>query len=54
MFGKWHFSENYSFRLEDQGFDEVVRLGGCGIIQGPDHWHIDYFDDTSKIQKSIG
>ncbi len=46
MFGKWHMGDNYPFRPEDRGFQEVVRLGGGGISQGPDYWGNDYFDDT--------
>jgi arylsulfatase A-like enzyme len=46
MFGKWHLGDNYPFRPEDRGFDEVVRHGGGGIVQLPDYWGNDYFDDT--------
>ncbi|MDF9799345.1 arylsulfatase A-like enzyme [Catalinimonas alkaloidigena] len=46
MFGKWHLGDNYPFRPEDRGFQEVVRHGGGGITQGPDYWGNDYFDDT--------
>jgi arylsulfatase A-like enzyme len=46
MFGKWHLGDNYPFRPEDRGFNEVVRHGGGGIGQGPDYWGNDYFDDT--------
>ena len=46
MFGKWHLGDNYPFRPEDRGFNEVVRHGGGGITQGPDYWGNDYFDDT--------
>lgn len=46
MFGKWHLGDNYPFRPEDRGFQEVVRIGGGGISQGPDYWGNDYFDDT--------
>jgi len=46
MFGKWHLGDNYPYRPEDRGFQEVVRLGGGGISQGPDYWGNDYFDDT--------
>ena len=46
MFGKWHLGDNYPFRPEDRGFQEVVRHGGGGITQGPDYWMNDYFDDT--------
>ncbi|WP_162417501.1 arylsulfatase [Cyclobacterium roseum] len=46
MFGKWHLGDNYPFRPEDRGFQEVVRHGGGGITQGPDFWGNDYFNDT--------
>lgn len=46
MFGKWHLGDNYPFRPEDRGFQEVVRHGGGGITQGPDYWGNDYFNDT--------
>ena len=46
MFGKWHLGDNYPFRPEDRGFQEVVRHGGGGIGQAPDYWGNDYFDDT--------
>ena len=46
IFGKWHLGDNYPFRPQDRGFDEVlIHLGG-GVGQGPDHWGNDYFDDT--------
>ena len=45
-FGKWHLGDNYPFRSQDQGFDEVVahKCGGVGQIS--DYWGNDYFDDT--------
>ena len=46
MFGKWHLGDNYPYRPEDRGFDEVVCLKGGGVSQGPDYWGNDYFDDT--------
>ncbi len=46
MFGKWHLGDNYPFRPEDRGFQEVVRHGGGGVTQAPDFWGNDYFDDT--------
>lgn len=46
MFGKWHLGDNYPYRPEDRGFQEVVRHGAGGIGQGPDYWGNDYFDDT--------
>ncbi len=46
MFGKWHLGDNFPYRPEDRGFDEVVRHGGGGICQMPDYWGNDYFDDS--------
>lgn len=45
MFGKWHLGDNYPYRPEDRGFDEVLRHGGGGVGQTPDYWNNDYFDD---------
>lgn len=46
IFGKWHLGDNYPYRPEDRGFDEVLTHGGGGIGQTPDYWNNDYFDDT--------
>jgi arylsulfatase A-like enzyme len=46
IFGKWHLGDNYPFRPQDRGFDEVLIHGGGGVGQGPDYWSNDYFDDT--------
>lgn len=46
MFGKWHLGDNYPYRPEDRGFQEVVRHGGGGVGQTPDYWDNSYFDDT--------
>jgi arylsulfatase B len=46
MFGKWHLGDNYPYRPEDRGFQEVVRHGGGGVGQTPDSWDNAYFDDT--------
>lgn len=46
MFGKWHNGDNYPYRPEDRGFQEVVRCGGGGVSQTPDYWGNDYFDDV--------
>lgn len=46
MFGKWHLGDNYPFRPEDRGFQEVLRHGGGGVGQTPDYWDNSYFDDT--------
>ncbi|MEM8911230.1 MAG: arylsulfatase [Planctomycetota bacterium] len=44
MFGKWHLGDNYPYRAEDRGFDEVYRHGGGGVGQTPDVWDNAYFD----------
>ena len=58
MFGKWHLGDNYPFRPEDRGFQEVVRHAAGGVGQAPDYWDNAYFDDTymhnSKPQKYEG
>jgi len=46
IFGKWHLGDNYPFRPQDRGFDEVLIHKGGGVGQGPDYWGNDYFDDT--------
>ncbi|TWU64466.1 Arylsulfatase precursor [Crateriforma conspicua] len=44
MFGKWHLGDNFPYRPEDRGFNEVFRHGGGGIGQTPDLWDNAYFD----------
>jgi len=46
VFGKWHLGDNYPFRPQDRGFDEVLVHGGGGVGQTPDYWGNNYFDDT--------
>ncbi|WP_073124299.1 arylsulfatase [Reichenbachiella agariperforans] len=46
MFGKWHLGDNYPFRPEDNGFEEVVSHLGGGVGQQHDYWNNDYFDDV--------
>ncbi|MEM7144978.1 MAG: arylsulfatase [Verrucomicrobiota bacterium] len=46
MFGKWHLGDNYPYRPEDRGFQEVIRHAGGGAGQTPDYWDNSYFDDT--------
>jgi arylsulfatase A-like enzyme len=46
IFGKWHLGDNYPFRPQDRGFEEVLINGGGGVGQQPDYWNNDYFDDT--------
>lgn len=45
-FGKWHLGDNHPFRPEDRGFGEVLRHGGGGVGQIPDHWDNAYFEGT--------
>lgn len=45
IFGKWHLGDNYPFRPQDKGFEEVLVHGGGGIEQTMDYWDNDYFDD---------
>ncbi|WP_299669114.1 arylsulfatase [uncultured Polaribacter sp.] len=58
IFGKWHLGDNYPFRPEDKGFDEVLVHGGGGIEQTMDYWDNDYFNDTylhnGKLEKFEG
>ncbi len=46
LFGKWHLGDNYPYRPQDRGFDDVVTHGGGGVGQTPDYWGNDYFDDV--------
>jgi arylsulfatase A-like enzyme len=46
IFGKWHLGDNYPFRPEDRGFDEVLWFPSSHINSVPDYWENDYFDDT--------
>ena len=46
MFGKWHLGDNYPYRPQDRGFQNVVAHKGGGVGQTPDFWGNNYFDDT--------
>jgi len=46
IFGKWHLGDNYPFRPQDKGFDEVFVHGGGGVEQTMDYWDNDLFNDT--------
>ncbi len=48
MFGKWHLGDNYPFRPQDKGFDEVLMHDGGGVGQTMDYWDNNYFDDMYK------
>ncbi|SHJ76318.1 Arylsulfatase A [Reichenbachiella agariperforans] len=58
LFGKWHLGDNYPFRPEDKGFEEVLTHGGGGMEQTMDYWDNDYFNDTyihnGKLEKYEG
>lgn len=46
IFGKWHLGDNYPFRPQDHGFQEVL-VHGSGVVGNRwDHWGNDYYDDT--------
>ncbi len=53
MFGKWHLGDNYPYRPEDRGFTEVMRHGGGGVGQTPDHWDNAYFDGSYWHNKQV-
>ena len=46
IFGKWHLGDNYPYRPQDRGFQEVVVHAGGGIGNTADYWGNNYFDDT--------
>ncbi|MFZ9938490.1 MAG: arylsulfatase [Luteolibacter sp.] len=48
IFGKWHLGDNYPYRPEDRGFEEVITMGGGVVGHTPDYWLNDYFDDTYR------
>ncbi len=45
IFGKWHLGDNYPFRPQDRGFEEVLVHGGGGVGNIQDYWANNYFDD---------
>jgi arylsulfatase A-like enzyme len=58
IFGKWHLGDDFPFRPQDRGFQEVLVHGGGGVGQTPDFWGNDYFDDTYRhngvLEKQTG
>jgi len=46
LFGKWHLGDNFPYRAQDRGFQEVLTHGGGGVGQTPDFWGNNYFDNT--------
>lgn len=49
LFGKWHLGDNYPYRPQDRGFQEVVTHGGGGVGQTPDYWGNNYNDDHYAV-----
>lgn len=45
LFGKWHLGDNFPYRPQDRGFQDVVTFGGGVVGHTPDYWLNDYFDD---------
>jgi arylsulfatase A-like enzyme len=45
LFGKWHLGDNFPYRPQDRGFQEVITFGGGVVGHTPDYWLNDYFDD---------
>ena len=46
IFGKWHLGDNYPFRPQDRGFQEVLIHGAGGVGQTPDFFDNDCYNDT--------
>lgn len=46
IFGKWHLGDNYPFRPQDRGFEEVLVHKSGFVGNRWDHWGNDYYDDT--------
>jgi arylsulfatase A-like enzyme len=46
IFGKWHLGQNYPFRPQDRGFEEVLIHRSGSVGNRWDTWGNDYFDDT--------
>ncbi len=42
--GKWHLGDNYPFRPQDRGFQDVLYFHLALIGQSDDYWANDYFD----------
>jgi len=46
IFGKWHLGDNFPYRPQDHGFQDVLSMGGGGAANISNYWANDYFDDT--------
>ncbi len=49
IFGKWHLGDNYPYRPQDRGFQDVVTHGGGGVGNTPDYWGNNYNDDHYAV-----
>jgi arylsulfatase A-like enzyme len=49
LFGKWHLGDNYPYRPQDRGFQEVTTHGGGGIGNTPDYWGNNYNNDHYAV-----
>ena len=49
MFGKWHLGDNFPYRPQDRGFQEIVTHGGGGVGNTPDYWGNNYNDDVYAV-----
>jgi len=58
IFGKWHLGQDYPFRPQDRGFEEVLIHRSGAVGNRWDYWGNDYNDDTyihnGKPQKFEG
>jgi arylsulfatase A-like enzyme len=46
LFGKWHLGDNYPYRPQDRGFQDVLSFGAGVVGEIPDYWDNDYFNAT--------
>ena len=44
QFGKWHVGDNYPFRPQDRGFQDVLYFNCAFIGESDDTWCNDYYD----------
>lgn len=45
LFGKWHLGDNYPYRPQDRGFQEVLTFRGWGLTGSQTYWNTSYYDD---------
>lgn len=46
LFGKWHLGDNFPYRPQDRGFEEVLVHAGGGVGNTADYWGNCYFGDA--------